>query len=76
MKYIKYIKNLFGSLFTTNRKVDAETMRKYNKTGKTVRTCNHCAQKKNKKYFYKTTGNVCKKCHNKRTALYIKKRNG
>jgi formylmethanofuran dehydrogenase subunit E len=76
MKYIKYIKHLFGSLFTTNRKVDAATMRKYNKTGETVRTCNHCGKKKNKaKHFYKTTGNVCKKCHNKRTALYIKQRN-
>jgi hypothetical protein len=76
MNQFKYITNLWGSLFTTNRMVNAATMRKYNKTGQTVRTCKVCGKKKNKaKHFYKTTGNVCKKCHNKRTALYIKQRN-
>jgi len=75
MRYIKYIKNVFGLLFTTNRKIDAATQRRYNKTGLTVRTCNHCGQKKNKKFFYKTTGNTCKKCHNKRTLAYAQSRN-
>ena len=75
MQYIKYMKRLFGSLFTTNRLVDAATQRKRNRTGLTVRTCNHCGQKKNQKFFYKTTGNTCKKCHNKRTAAYAQSRN-
>ena len=68
--------NILG-LFKTRtiyprKQISAELQRKYNGTGKTVRTCNFCNKKKNVKFFYKTTGNVCKKCHNKRCSQAYK----
>ena len=74
MRYIKQIKNFFGILFPRNSKIDPVLQRKYNKTGKTARTCKFCGKHKNVKFFYATTGNVCKPCHNKRTAKYVAER--
>ena len=39
-----------------------------------MKTCAACKKKKPESEFYKTSGNRCKECHNRRTNLYHTKR--